>query len=120
MRNDLLAEIFRKSLLTRIFEDRFVKPAFAPSYLEQDFTRMTTNEYLMSLGPLDEAEHVIQALLPSAKQRGMLGIVKGEPVLHVRRRTWSGGTAVTSARLVHPGSGYALVGRIAPGRRGRM
>jgi pyruvate dehydrogenase E1 component alpha subunit len=27
MRNDVLAEIFRKSLLTRIFEDRFVKLA---------------------------------------------------------------------------------------------
>jgi GntR family histidine utilization transcriptional repressor len=100
-------------------EDRYVKPAFAPAYLRQDFTRATTNEYLMSLGPLDEAEHVIQALLPSAKQRDMLGIPEGEPVLHVRRRTWSGGTVVTTARLIHPGSGYALVGRFAPVPRGR-
>src|SRR5438045_173188 len=27
MRNDLLADVFRKSLLTRVFEDRFVKLA---------------------------------------------------------------------------------------------
>lgn len=100
-------------------EDRYVKPAFAPHYLRQDFTHATPNEYLMGLGPLDEAEHVIQALLPDRKTRSLLKMAAGEPVLHVRRRTWSGGTAVTSVRLVHPGSGYSLVGRFAPRQRGR-
>lgn len=100
-------------------EDRYVKPAFAPDYPRQDFTRATPNEYLMGLGPLDEAEHVIQALLPDRRTRSLLKMAAGEPVLHVRRRTWSGGTAVTSARLIHPGSGYSLVGRFVPRQRGR-
>ncbi len=100
-------------------EDRYVKPAFAPGYLEQDFMRATPYEYLMGLGPLDEAEHVIQALLPNRKTRVLLKIPEGQPVLHVRRRTWSGGGVVTSARLIHPGAGYSLVGRFAPGPRGR-
>lgn len=100
-------------------EDRYVKPAFAPDYLRQDFTAAATTEYLLGLGPLDEAEHVIQALLPNQRTRSLLKLAAGAPVLHVRRRTWSRGSPVTSARLVHPGSAYSLVGRFAPPGRQR-
>jgi GntR family histidine utilization transcriptional repressor len=92
-------------------EDRFVRPAFAPRYLDQDFTRATPYEILMNLGPLDEVEHIIQSLMPDRSTRVLLKIPEGEPVLHVRRRTWSGGVVVGSARLIHPGSSYSLVGR---------
>jgi len=98
-------------------ENRLVLPAFAPGYLEQDFTRSTPYEYLMSLGALDEVEHVVQALAPDRKTRELLGLAPNEPVLHVRRRTWSGGRVVSSARLVHPGSRYSLFGRFQPSRR---
>jgi GntR family transcriptional regulator, histidine utilization repressor len=97
-------------------ENRFVKASFAPKYLQQDFTHITPNEYLMSLGPLEEAEHVIQSLMPDRATRTLLKISEGEPVLHVRRRTWSGGAVVTSARLIHPGSSYSLVGRFRVNR----
>ena len=100
-------------------EDRYVKQSFAPGYLGQDYTRVTPNEYLMGLGPLDEVEHVIQALLPDRPTRQLLKIPEGEPVLQVRRRTWSGGSVVTSARLIHPGAGYSLVGRFSVATRGR-
>jgi GntR family histidine utilization transcriptional repressor len=92
-------------------ENRFVTPSFAPNYLQQDFACATPNEHLMSLGPLEEVEHVIQSLMPDRATRTVLKIPQGEPVLHVRRRTWSGGAVVTSARLIHPGSSYSLVGR---------
>jgi GntR family histidine utilization transcriptional repressor len=95
-------------------EDRYVLPAFAKQYLKLDFTRTTPYEYLMSQGPLDEVEHVIQALIPDEATRGLLAMEPGEPVLHVRRRTWSGGIVVSSARLVHPGSRYSLFGRFRP------
>lgn len=98
-------------------EDRYVNAAFAPGYLRRDFTHATPNEYLMSLGPLDEAEHVIQSLMPDRTTRSLLDIPPGEPVLQVHRRTWSGGVVVTSARLVHPGSRYSLVGRFRIRRR---
>jgi GntR family histidine utilization transcriptional repressor len=97
-------------------ENRFVAPSFAPNYLQQDFTRATPNEHLMSLGPLEEVEHVIQSLMPDRATRTLLKIPEGEPVLHVRRRTWSRGAVVTSARLVHPGSSYSLVGRFRVNR----
>jgi GntR family histidine utilization transcriptional repressor len=98
-------------------ENRFVLPAFAPRYLGQDFTRATPYEFLMNLGPLDEVEHIIQSLMPDRATRVLLKIAEGEPVLHVRRRTWSGGAVVSSARLIHPGSSYSLVGRFKVGRR---
>jgi len=72
-------------------ENRFVRPAFAPRYLDQDFARATPYEFLMNLGPLDEVEHIIQSLIPDRATRVLLKIPEGEPVLHVRRRTWSGG-----------------------------
>jgi len=98
-------------------ENRYVTPQFARDYLKQDFTRHTPNEYLMSLGPLEEVEHVIQALMPDPKTRALLAIPAIEPVLHVRRRTWSGGAVVSTARLVHPGSRYSLFGRFRVNRK---
>ena len=98
-------------------ENRFVRPSFAPKYLQQDFTQTTPNQYLMTLGPLEEAEHIIQSLMPDRATRTLLRIPAGEPVLHVRRRTWSGGAVVTSARLVHPGSSYSLIGRFRIARK---
>src|ERR1700734_293842 len=97
-------------------ENRFVRPAFAPRYLHQDFTRATPNQFLMKLGSLDEVEHIIQSLMPDRATRLLLEIPQGEPVLHVRRRTWSGGVVVSSARLIHPGSSYSLVGRFKVSR----
>jgi GntR family transcriptional regulator, histidine utilization repressor len=97
-------------------ENRLVLPAFARNYLTQDFTRTTPFEYLMSLGPLDDVEHVIQALTPDRDTRALLDLSSNEPVLHVRRRTWSGGHVVSSTRLVHPGSRYSLFGRFQPRR----
>jgi GntR family histidine utilization transcriptional repressor len=99
-------------------ENRFVRPAFAPGYLDQDFTRATPYEFLMGLGPLDEVEHIIQSLMPDRATRVLLKMPEGEPVLHVRRRTWSGGVVVSSARLIHPGFSYSLVGRFKVNREG--
>jgi GntR family transcriptional regulator, histidine utilization repressor len=92
-------------------ENRFVSAAFAPDYLRQDFTQTTPNEHLMSLGPLEQVEHIIQSLTPDRATRTLLRMPAGEPVLQVRRRTWSRGAVVTSARLMHPGGSYSLVGR---------
>jgi GntR family transcriptional regulator, histidine utilization repressor len=71
----------------------------------------------MKLGSLDEVEHIIQSLMPDRATRALLKIPEGEPVLQVRRRTWSGGAVVTSARLIHPGFSYSLVGRFKVSRR---
>lgn len=98
-------------------EDRQVNPAFAPDYLKQDFTQVTPYEYLTALGPLDSAEHVIEAVPATAEARRWLQLAPHEPCLLLTRRTWSNGLVVSRARLTHPGNRWRIAGRqdYAPG-----
>lgn len=97
-------------------EDRYVNPKFAPDYLEQDFSRITPNEHLMKWGPLEEVEHVIQAIPADDEVVKLLEMTPGDPVLLLRRRTWSRGMIATSARLLHPGARFSLTGQMKMGR----
>jgi GntR family histidine utilization transcriptional repressor len=92
-------------------EDREVSPVFAPDYLEQDFTRTTAFEYLNGLGPMDAAEHVIEAILPTKSARRLLRVGPGDPCLLLTRRTWSDGLVVSRVRQTYPGANYRLAGR---------
>ncbi len=116
------AEAFHSILLHREngrplqIEDRHVNPRFAPDYLRQDFTAITPNEHLMTCGPLDEVEHVIQAIPADDRTRDLLDMTPADPVLLLRRRTWSHGMIATTARLLHPGARFSLAGKMRIGR----
>ena len=96
------------------FEDRWVNPAIAPGYLEQDFTLTTPNEFLNRVAPLQQAEHVVQAILPAPEIRAELRLADGEACLLLTRRTWARGQIASTAWLYHPGSRFRLGGRFAP------
>lgn len=112
------SEVFHSVVLHREndrplqIEDRYVTPRFSPDYLAQDYTRITPNEHLMAAGPLDEVEHVIQAIPADEATRTLLEMAPGDPVLLLRRRTWSRGMIASSARLIHPGARFSLAGRM--------
>jgi GntR family histidine utilization transcriptional repressor len=95
-------------------EDRFVLAEFAPRVLEQDFTAVTPSAYLSSISPLQEAEHVVRAEMPSATIRKHLEMAAQEPCLVVTRRTWAHGRPVSFANLYHPGSRFELSGHYVP------
>jgi GntR family histidine utilization transcriptional repressor len=95
-------------------EDRYVNPACAPHYLDNDFTRITPTHYLLDVAPLWEAQVSIEAATPTAQEAKLLGIPKTDPCLIVVRRTVSRGVPVTLARLVHPGTRYSLEGQFRP------
>lgn len=99
-------------------EDRFVNPAAAPDYLEHDFTVMTPNAVLSNAAPLTEAEHVVEAVLPTTWECRLLAISDAEPCLLIQRRTWSNDVTVTTARLLYPGARYRLRGQHPAGGRG--
>lgn len=95
-------------------EDRFVNPASAPDYLEQDFSRTTPTRYLFAATALWRAQYSIEAARPTAQEAALLGIAADEPCLVVVRRTFSRSAPITVARLVHPGTRYTLQGEFSP------
>lgn len=91
-------------------EDRFVNPRIAPDYLAADFTAQTPHEYLMEVAPLQRVEHVVRAVQPDARIRGLLKLGAREPALLIERVTWSRAVPASFARLYHPGSRFELRG----------
>ncbi|WP_223615738.1 histidine utilization repressor [Phyllobacterium calauticae] len=103
--------VHRENGIAVQIEDRFVNPRAAPDYLAQDFTARTPNAYLSAIAPLSGSEHIVEAAMPSARDRKLLGIARNEPCLAIRRRTWSGDTVVSLVHLVYPGNRYRLESR---------
>ncbi|MDX1403972.1 MAG: histidine utilization repressor [Woeseiaceae bacterium] len=95
-------------------EQRFVLTEFAPDCLQQDFTRITPSAYFSGISPLQEAEHVVRAVMPDDAIRSSLEMAGDEPCLLVSRRTWAHGRPVTFARLYHPASRFELSGHYVP------
>jgi len=92
-------------------EDRHVNPAIAPHFLEQDFTTLTPTEYLVSVAPVDELEHVVQASMPTLRQQELLDIEPTEPCLVLNRRSWSWNQVASVVALIYPANRYQLRGR---------
>jgi len=95
-------------------EDRYVLPTLAPGYLDVDFTKTTPYDYLTQVAPLQEAEHVLRAVMPDDRTRKLLTMKRDEPCLLMIRRTWTAGQIASVARLYYPGSRYELSGRFRP------
>jgi GntR family transcriptional regulator, histidine utilization repressor len=91
-------------------EERWVNPAVAPDYAEQDFTHITPNQYLVRVAPLQGVEYRIEALAPEAATRAHLRMKDAEPCLVLHRRTHSRAQVASVANLWHPGSRYRFTG----------
>ena len=111
------AAVFRSILVHREdgvpvqLETRHVNPAVAPHYLDQDLARVTPSQVLTGVGRWTEAEHRVEAVLPTAWESRLLGISRAEPCLLIRRRTWIGDSVASSVRLVFPGGRYRIENR---------
>ncbi len=95
-------------------EERYVQPTLAPDYLKMDFSRTTPFDYLSKVAPLQEAEHLLRAVMPDDRTRKLLAMKRDEPCLLMIRRTWALGQVASVARLYYPGSRYELSGRFRP------
>ncbi|MFO1339852.1 MAG: histidine utilization repressor [Burkholderiaceae bacterium] len=95
-------------------EDRYVNPACAPGYLQQDFTQTTPTHYLFEATALWRAQYSIEATRPTKDEARLLGIASTEPCLVIVRRTFTTDSAITIARLVHPGTRYGVEGQFTP------
>jgi GntR family transcriptional regulator, histidine utilization repressor len=95
-------------------EDRLVNPAVAPHYLEEDFLEHTPHEYLMKVAPLQRAEHILKAVMPTKEVARKLEMPVMEPCLLLLRRTWTSDVVASCATLYYPASRYEFAGRFTP------
>lgn len=100
--------------------DRLVNPAVVPHYLEQDFTKTSTADYLLTVAPVCKIEHVVEALIPPAWIRQLLEISEAEPCLVLHRTTWTDGIIATRSCFYYPGSRYSLGGKFSPSSAGAI
>jgi len=89
-------------------EERFVNPEMAPDYLAQDFEQLTAYEYLMKVCPVSEAEHQVEAVMPTLEQCEWLAMSASEPCLKLTRTTWLNDKIASFAWLYHPGDRFQL------------
>jgi GntR family histidine utilization transcriptional repressor len=89
-------------------EYRWVNSELAPEYHLQDFSQVTPSEYLSSIAPVTEAEHLVEAIIGSPSIRRQLQVKGEEAVLLLSRKTWCNGKLVSFAKLYHPGDRYRL------------
>ena len=78
--------------------------------MQQDFSAITPNEYLMAAAPLQGVNYSIEALSPPKEIAEMLQIQQKEPCLVLKRRTLSKGQAASVVTMWHPGSRYQFAG----------
>jgi GntR family transcriptional regulator, histidine utilization repressor len=95
-------------------EERFARPDVYPDLLDQDFTRLSPFAYLASRSTIGEIDNVVRALLPDAAMAALLQVEAHEPCLHVERRNWWQGRAVTLTRITYAGSRQTLASRYRP------
>ena len=93
-------------------EDRWVNPACAPRYLEQDFAAITPNAHLMEAAPLQGATYSIEALPAPREVAEMLAIEAHACCLVLRRRTTSLGKVASVVTMWHPGHLYQFTGSV--------
>ncbi|MDO9193004.1 MAG: histidine utilization repressor, partial [Undibacterium sp.] len=76
-------------------EDRWVNSELVPDYLEQNFSIVTPNEYLMAVAPLQGVDYSIEAILPPRPIAEMLHISSKDACLVLHRKTLSQGKIAT-------------------------
>ncbi|MGZ8289647.1 MAG: histidine utilization repressor [Telluria sp.] len=93
-------------------EDRWVNPACAPDYLEQDFASTTPNQYLMAAAPLQGATYSIEALPAPRAIADMLAVDPRTCCLVLKRQTRGLGQVASVVTMWHAGHLYQFAGQV--------
>lgn len=91
-------------------EDRWINAGALPQALEQDFSEVGPNEWLVATVPFSEVEISFLAAAADASMVAYLDHALGDPVFCVERATWWQNAAVTLVTLAHR-RGYRMTTR---------
>jgi GntR family histidine utilization transcriptional repressor len=96
-------------------EERWLRPGYAPGYLERDYRAETTFAHLARAGNATAMEQSITAILPDAGLARLLAVPRDQPCLVILRTTFTDGQAMTFSRLVQPANRFEIAGRATLG-----
>jgi GntR family transcriptional regulator, histidine utilization repressor len=114
------AEVFQAAIVQYMddvpvaYEERFAVPEVYADFLEQDFSRISVFQYFASRSVLEDIENVVRAVMPDKRVAQLLEIAADDPCIHLQRRNWWQGKAVTLTRITYAGSRQALSSRYRP------
>jgi GntR family histidine utilization transcriptional repressor len=91
-----------------MLEDRWVNPAVAPDFQNIDLEQQTASRYLLETAPLQRLEQTVEAVLVNPEAAELLSLSSVDPVLLLRRRTWTSDQVASYAQLYHVGSLFTL------------
>lgn len=94
------------------FEERWVDASLVPNFIEKDFTKINTSEYLIEQAPLQGGNYTIRAIAAPKEVAKALSIKVGAPSLLLSRQTYSSGRVVTYVDMWHAGDSYQLAGTL--------
>jgi GntR family transcriptional regulator, histidine utilization repressor len=106
--------IFRSYILHKnqghpvMLEDRYTNPALAPDFLTQDFTKISTDDYLFNACSLISHEHHISVPISTPEIHHYMELDGPTPCLQISRRSWSGNQILSATRLLYPGTAFQL------------
>jgi GntR family transcriptional regulator, histidine utilization repressor len=82
-------------------EDRWISAAALPHALDQDFSIVGPNEWLVATVPFSEVEISFLAAAAGPSEVRHLGHNPGDPVFCIERTTWWKGDGITHVTLSH-------------------
>ena len=87
-----------------VFEDRWINPGAAPAVIDQDFSSISPNEWLVREIPFEGGDFTFSAITATEREAEVLSCAKDIGLFVLDRITRTEGNVITSVRLVfHPG-----------------
>ena len=90
------------------FDRRFINPLCCPRYIEQDFSKISPNEYLQKHCPAQRVENIIEAITNTPEILTFLDIQEHEPCLLISRLVFFKDQVASYSKLYYPSSRYKL------------
>jgi len=87
-----------------VFEDRWINPEAVPTVVDESFSDLSPNEWLVREVPFEGGDFTFSAITSTSAEASVLSCSEGRGLFVLDRTTWSSGTVITSVRLIfHPG-----------------
>lgn len=94
------------------YERRWVDVGLLPDFVNQDFSRINTSDYLITQVPLVKGHYVIKATIPPETISQALSMPTEQAALLLTRYTYSGTHVVTYVQMWHDGAQYQFAGEL--------